>query len=74
MSNLVKNAGFGLEFESTEELINDYADRLAGADVGDIEDLAWFYRENPSELPEPFEYEFFNTYFDDILSVALTIE
>ncbi len=70
--DLVKNIGKGLEYEATEEMIRDYADRLLGAGVDDVEDLANYYLDNPEELPEPMEYEFFKNNYDDILSLAMT--
>ena len=70
--DLTKKIGKGLEYEETEEKIRDYADRLLGAGVDDVEDLANFYLDNPEDLPEPLEYEFFKNNFDDILSVAMT--
>jgi hypothetical protein len=68
----MKNIGKGLEYEATEEMIRDYADRLLGAGVDDVEDLADFYLYNPEDLPEPMKYEFFKNNYDDILSVAMT--
>jgi hypothetical protein len=53
-------------------MIRDYADRLLGAGVDDVEDLTNYYLSNPEELPEPMEYEFFKNNFDDILSLAMT--
>jgi len=73
-NDLTKNIGLGLDYEATEEMIRDYADRLLGAGVDDVEDLANFYLDNPEDLPEPLEYEFFKNNFDDILSVAMTGE
>jgi hypothetical protein len=70
--DLMKNIGKGLDYESTEEMIRDYADRLLGAGVDDVEDLADYYLSNPEELPEPMEYEFFKNNYDDILSLAMT--
>ena len=70
--DLMKNIGKGLEYEATEEMIRDYADRLLGAGVDDVEDLANYYLSNPEELPEPMKYEFFKNNYDDILSVAMT--
>jgi len=70
--DLMKSVGKGLEYEATEEMIRDYADRLLGAGVDDVEDLANYYLDNPEELPEPMEYEFFENNFDDILSLAMT--
>ena len=70
--DLMKSVGKGLEYEATEEMIRDYADRLLGAGVGDVEDLAHYYLDNPKELPEPMEYEFFENNFDDILYLAVT--
>jgi hypothetical protein len=70
--DLMKNIGKGLEYEATEEMIRDYADRLLGAGVDDVEDLADFYLYNPEDLPEPMKYEFFKNNYDDILSVAMT--
>jgi hypothetical protein len=70
--DLMKNIGKGLDYESTEEMIRDYADRLLGAGVDDVEDLANYYLSNPEELPEPMEYEFFKNNYDDILSLAMT--
>jgi hypothetical protein len=70
--DLMKSVGKGLEYEAAEEKIRDYADRLLGAGVDDVEDLANFYLNNPEDLPEPMEYEFFKNNFDDILSLAMT--
>ena len=64
--DLVKNIGKGLEYEATEEMIRDYADRLLGAGVDDVEDLANYYLDNPEELPEPMEYEFFKNNYEKI--------
>jgi hypothetical protein len=70
--DLMKSVGKGLEYEAAEEKIRDYADRLLGAGVDDVEDLANFYLDNPEDLPEPMEHEFFKNNFDDILSLAMT--
>jgi hypothetical protein len=70
--DLMKSVGKGLEYEAAEEKIRDYADRLLGAGVDDVEDLANFYLDNPEDLPEPMNYEFFKNNFDDILSLAMT--
>lgn len=70
--DLIGNIGKGLDYEATLEKIKDYADRLLGADVEDVEDLMDFYLDNPSDLPEPLEYNFFKNNYDDILYYATT--
>ena len=70
--DLMGNIGKGLDYEETLDKIKDYADRLLGADVEDVEDLMDFYLDNPSDLPEPLEYNFFKNNYDDILYYATT--
>lgn len=46
--------------------IYDYADRMMGAGVDDIEDLIMYYKNNPDEIPEPMDAKFFVQYADEI--------
>ena len=69
--DLMKNIGKGLDYESTEEMIRDYASGLFG-DTYEPEDLADFYLQNPSAFPKSLDHEFFKNNYDDILSLAMT--
>ena len=77
-SDLMKSVGKGLEYEATEEMIRDYADRLlnnlknSNHQFDDVEDYFDFYLRNPKDLPEPMDYNFFKNNYDDILSLAMT--
>ena len=48
------------------DTIYDYADRMLGADVDDVEDLIMYYKNNPDEIPEPMDAKFFVQYADEI--------
>jgi len=48
------------------DTIYDYADRMLGAGVDDVEDLIMYYKNNPDEIPEPMDAKFFVQYADEI--------
>ena len=48
------------------DTIYDYADRMLGAGVDDVEDLIMYYKNNPDEIPEPMDANFFVQYADEI--------
>jgi hypothetical protein len=48
------------------DTIYDYADRMRGSDVEDVEELVYYYQNNPDEIPEPMNAKFFVQYADEI--------
>lgn len=48
------------------DTIYDYADRMRGSDVEDVEELVYYYQNNPDEIPEPMDAKFFVQYADEI--------